>query len=103
MVSSWENHYFTYLFPLWGYYVAEGRQSRVARLAALVIIGGTILPFGGSSRDLPPLAQSHMIWAAGAALAFGIVRLYQRDTGRDGAASDDVDTTGLRAFAAHSI
>ena len=96
-----ENHYFTYLFPLWGYYVAESRQSRLARLAALVIIGGTVLPFGGSSRDLPPLAQSHMIWAAGAALAFGIVRLYQRDARLVAATSDRVGTTDLREFVAH--
>ena len=47
--------------------------------------------------------DGQVIWAAGAALAFGIVRLYQRDPGRDDAASDDVDTTGLREFVAHSV
>jgi hypothetical protein len=72
------NHYFSYILPLWGYYVAEGRQSRLARLAALLVIGGSIIPIGGGSRDLSPLLQTHMLWSAGAALIYGIARLYQK-------------------------
>jgi len=78
-----QNHYFAYLFPLWGYYVAEARYSWLARFASLVIVGGSIIPIGGSSRDLSPLLQSHMIWSAGAAMVFGLVRLFQRDDRRD--------------------
>jgi len=90
-----ENHYFTYLLPLWGYYIAESRQSCLAALAALAVIGGTIIPFGGSSRDLSPLAQSHMVWSAATALIYGIARLYQQAARLPAAASDRVGTTVL--------
>jgi len=72
-----QNHYFAYLFPLWGYYVAESRHSWAARLAAVVVIGATIVPFGGGSRELHPVVQSHMLFAAVGAALFGIARLYQ--------------------------
>jgi hypothetical protein len=77
-----ENHYFVYLFPLWGYYAAECRSGWLGRLAALAVIGGTVVPLGGSSRPLPVWLQCHQLWAAVVALAFGALRLYQYSPSR---------------------
>jgi hypothetical protein len=72
-----QNHYFVYLYPLWGYYAAECRNGWAGRLAAVVIIVGTFVPLGGSGRALPLAVQFHLLYAAGVALAFGIFRLFR--------------------------
>src|SRR5207253_4205184 len=83
-----EYHYFFYLAPLWGYYVAECRSGWLGRLAAFVIIGGTIIPsvwfarYEGFGHDLPAWLQCHQLWAAMVALVFGVIRLYQYPASR---------------------
>jgi len=105
-----QNHYFVYLFPLWGYYLAESRSSWFARFTALCVIAGTMVPLGGSSRVLPVWLHFHQLAAAMVALVFGTVRLYQLGspaTGDGRVASDDdtlmaMDSDGFAAGPASS-
>lgn len=78
-----QNHYFVYLYPLWGYYLAESRTSWLGRIAALCVIGGTMIPLGGSNRALPVWLHFHQLAAATVAMVFGTIRLYQLGAGAD--------------------
>ncbi len=72
-----QNHYYVCLYPLWGYLVAESRESRPALFVAVCVIAGTMIPIGGSNRAVPLWLHFHQLGAAIIAMVFGAVRLYQ--------------------------
>lgn len=71
-----QNHYLVYLYPLWGYLIAEAIGSRIGLVAAVAVIGFSFLPIGGSARLLPWPIHYHPLWAACTALSYGLLRLY---------------------------
>lgn len=57
------SHYFVYLFPFWGLMLALAWRTWFAFSTALILVLGTGIPFGGSSRPIPVFMNCHELWS----------------------------------------
>lgn len=74
------NHYYAYLFPLWGWLAWEARRSRVACLVVAAAFALAWVPVGiipSLAQRIPEAARDHMLVSAALVLGFAIVRLAQ--------------------------
>lgn len=58
-----QSHYFVYLFPFWGLMSALASRTWISSLTASVLVLGTGIPFGGSSRPIPAFLNCHELWS----------------------------------------
>lgn len=74
------NHYYVYLFPLWGWLAWEGLQSRTAGILVALAFILAWVPAGivpSLAQQMPELVRDHMLLSALLVFAFAVIRLAQ--------------------------
>src|SRR5690606_24395940 len=71
------NHYYPYLFPLWGWLAWEGLRSLRVGLAAALAFALAWVPIAitGIGEALPEPVRTHMLWSAVIVLGIALWRL----------------------------